>query len=130
MNITRSSEIVQERLTDKEGLYTIRTDGFMKGYAQQLSPDGYFNTLGLLSHEQVTSRLHAQGYEVVRYLPQEEASKLARMRREQHRPAEPKKTITGFDIFCIIAEIMELREQRRLRQELEDAVKEELKKQV
>ena len=112
-------------LETQEGLYSIRTNGFMQGYAQRLSPDGYFDTLGVLSHAQAIERLHAQGYEVVRYLPWEEATTLAQTRREQHRPAEPEKVTTALDIFCLIAEIMELRERRRLAQEIQDAVEEE-----
>jgi hypothetical protein len=123
---------IQERLTDKEALYTIRTIGHMNGYASQMREDGYCETLGMFSHGQAIERLHAQGYERVRYLSEEEFEALALRRREQNRPVESvsRKQVTAFDIFCLIAEIMELREQRRLMQELKDAGKEELRTQV
>jgi hypothetical protein len=105
----------------KEAIYTIRTDSFMNGYASHIGEDGYCETLGKLSHEQAVERLRAQGYEAVRYLPEKEAASEALRRREQHRPVEQPKPVTALDIFCMISEIMALREHVRLSQEIEDA---------
>jgi hypothetical protein len=95
----------------------------MNGYVSQIREDGYCETLGMLSHEQAVERLRAKGYETVRYLSEEEGAAEALRRRKQNRPAEHvhSKQVTALDIFCLIAEIMELRERKRLMQELKDA---------
>jgi hypothetical protein len=105
-----------------EVFYTVRDDNFMDGYAQVLSEDGHFDTLGKMTREQAEAHLRAKGYTTLHYLPPGESGKEAAMRREQHRKVEPKKPVTAFDIFCLIAEIMELRERRRLREEIDEAV--------
>jgi len=108
---------------DSEGLYTIRTDGFMNGYTQHLQENGCYDTLGKISHEQAVERLHAKGYETVRYLPMEEAQKVALARREQHRPAKPEpKGITGFELFCRIWEYLHQQEREQLAREFEQEV--------